>query len=174
MPKIYNLRTDPFERADITSNTYYDWFLDHAYLVFAAQALVGAVPADVLEFPPRQKPASFTIDQALEKLEAALRRATDDEPTRSPRGRTARRGRAIVDFVERVTAEGGPDYVPPPERIAVFDNDGTLWCEKPMPIELGFILHRLAAMAEADAVAARAAAVEGGARAGLRAGSAPR
>jgi len=58
--------------------------------------------------------------------------------------------RAIVEFVERVTAEAGADYVPPPERIAVFDNDGTLWCEKPMPIELGFILMRLSEMAEAD------------------------
>ena len=57
---------------------------------------------------------------------------------------------AIVEFVERVTTERGPDYVPPSERIAVFDNDGTLWCEKPMPIELGFILARLAEMAEAD------------------------
>ncbi len=57
--------------------------------------------------------------------------------------------RAIVEFVERVTDEGGAEYVPP-ERIAVFDNDGTLWCEKPMPIELGFILVRLADMAEAD------------------------
>jgi phosphoserine phosphatase len=57
---------------------------------------------------------------------------------------------AIVGFVERVTTEGEPDYVAPAERIAVFDNDGTLWCEKPMPIELGFILIRLAAMAEAD------------------------
>ena len=57
---------------------------------------------------------------------------------------------AIVDFVERVTDEGGPDYVPPSERIAVFDNDGTLWCEKPMPIELGFILMRLTEMAEVD------------------------
>ena len=37
MPKLFNLRTDPFERADITSNTYYDWFLDNAYLIFAAQ-----------------------------------------------------------------------------------------------------------------------------------------
>ena len=46
--------------------------------------------------------------------------------------------------------EGGPDFVPPAERIAVFDNDGTLWCEKPMPIELGFILVRLAEMAEED------------------------
>jgi hypothetical protein len=58
---------------------------------------------------------------------------------------------AIVGFVERVTAEGGPEYVPPAERIATFDNDGTLWCEKPMPIELGFILARLAEMAGADA-----------------------
>ena len=58
---------------------------------------------------------------------------------------------AIVDFVDRVTAEGGPDHVPPAERVAVFDNDGTLWCEKPMPIELGFVLQRLGAMAESDA-----------------------
>ena len=57
---------------------------------------------------------------------------------------------AIVAFVERVTTEGGADYVPPSERIATFDNDGTLWCEKPMPIELGFILKRLAEMAKAD------------------------
>jgi len=63
-----------------------------------------------------------------------------DTPTRA----------AIVDFVERVTQEGGPDYIPAAERIATFDNDGTLWCEKPMPIELGFILKRLAEMAEAD------------------------
>jgi len=57
---------------------------------------------------------------------------------------------AIVDFVARVTTEGGPDFVPPSERVATFDNDGTLWCEKPMPIDLGFILVRLAEMAEAD------------------------
>jgi phosphoserine phosphatase len=57
---------------------------------------------------------------------------------------------AIVEFVECVTTEGGADHVPPAQRIAVFDNDGTLWCEKPMPIELGFILARLAEMAEAD------------------------
>jgi phosphoglycolate phosphatase-like HAD superfamily hydrolase len=64
----------------------------------------------------------------------------NETPTRS----------AIVDFVERVTKEGGPDFVPPAERIATFDNDGTLWCEKPMPIEVGFILKRLAEMAAAD------------------------
>ena len=42
-----------------------------------------------------------------------------------------------------MTDEGGPDFVPPPERVAVFDNDGTLWCEKPMPIQLDFILAAL-------------------------------
>ena len=57
---------------------------------------------------------------------------------------------AIADFVARVSTEGSPEFVPPAERIAVFDNDGTLWCEKPMPIELGFILKRLATMAEQD------------------------
>jgi phosphoglycolate phosphatase-like HAD superfamily hydrolase len=57
---------------------------------------------------------------------------------------------AITDFVGRVTEEGGADYVAPADRIAVFDNDGTLWCEKPMPIELGFILERFAKMAQAD------------------------
>ena len=57
---------------------------------------------------------------------------------------------AIVDFVGRVTAEGGPDYVAPESAIAVFDNDGTLWCEKPMYIQLDFILRRLAEKAEAD------------------------
>ena len=57
---------------------------------------------------------------------------------------------AIAAFVERVTTEGGADYVAPADRIAVFDNDGTLWCEKPMPVELGFILRRFAELAEAD------------------------
>jgi phosphoglycolate phosphatase-like HAD superfamily hydrolase len=57
---------------------------------------------------------------------------------------------SIREFVARVTGDGSPDFVPPEERVAVFDNDGTLWCEKPMPIELGFILQRLAAMATQD------------------------
>ena len=56
---------------------------------------------------------------------------------------------AVVDFVARTTADG-PDAVPPEARMATFDNDGTLWCEKPLPIQLAFILQRLAAMATAD------------------------
>lgn len=55
-----------------------------------------------------------------------------------------------MDFVERVSREGGADFVPPAERVAVFDNDGTLWSEKPMPIELGFILQRFTEMAMQD------------------------
>ena len=57
---------------------------------------------------------------------------------------------AITDFVTRVTRRGGPEFVPAEARIAVFDNDGTLWCEKPMPVELGFILEQLAAVARGD------------------------
>jgi arylsulfatase len=71
VPKLYNLRTDPYERADITSNTYYDWFLDHDYIALAATAIVTKFLDTFKEFPPRQKAASFTIDQALDKMAAA-------------------------------------------------------------------------------------------------------
>ena len=57
---------------------------------------------------------------------------------------------AILSFVDQICADGSADAVPVAERVAVFDNDGTLWCEKPMPIQLDFILRRLAEMAEAD------------------------
>jgi arylsulfatase A-like enzyme len=73
VPKIFNLRTDPFERADITSNTYYDWLIDHIPLVLASQAIVTQFLETFKEFPPRHPPASFTIDQAVEKLHAALK-----------------------------------------------------------------------------------------------------
>src|SRR6188472_4316182 len=72
VPKLFNLRTDPFERADITSNTYYDWIVDNDYIILAATALVTQFLATFEEFPPRQKAASFTIDQAVAKLEATL------------------------------------------------------------------------------------------------------
>jgi hypothetical protein len=55
--------------------------------------------------------------------------------------------RAIVNFVQRVTEEGGADFVPVPERIAVFDNDGTLWVEKPMYVQLAFALDRVKTLA---------------------------
>ena len=55
---------------------------------------------------------------------------------------------AILDFVTRVTTANGPDFVPPADRIATFDNDGTLWCEKPLPIQFDFILRRWVEMAQ--------------------------
>ena len=57
---------------------------------------------------------------------------------------------AIVTFVQRVCGEDGSRPVPVEDRLAVFDNDGTLWCEKPMPIQLDFILRRFVEMAESD------------------------
>jgi hypothetical protein len=72
LPKLFNLRTDPFERADITSNTYYQWFVENAYLVLAGTNVIGEFLQTFAEFPPRQKAASFTIDQALEKMSAAI------------------------------------------------------------------------------------------------------
>jgi len=68
IPWLFNLRTDPYERASITSNTYWDWYLDHAFLLVPAQAYVGKFLETFKEFPPRQKAASFTIDQVMKKL----------------------------------------------------------------------------------------------------------
>ncbi|WP_242653041.1 hypothetical protein [Intrasporangium flavum] len=70
-PKLFNLKTDPYERADVTSNTYWDWILDHIWLFVPAQQYVGQMLQTLVEFPPRQEPASFTIDQVLAKLKAA-------------------------------------------------------------------------------------------------------
>jgi arylsulfatase len=70
MPYLFNLRMDPYERATITSNTYWDWYIDHAFLLVPAQDVVGKFLATFKEYPPRQKAASFTIGQALEKLQA--------------------------------------------------------------------------------------------------------
>lgn len=72
VPKLFNLRTDPFERADTTSNTYWDWYLSKAYMIMASQAIVGSFLETFQDYPPRQKAASFTIDQAMEKLETSI------------------------------------------------------------------------------------------------------
>ncbi len=57
---------------------------------------------------------------------------------------------AITDFVARVTQAGSPDFVAPEARVAVFDNDGTLWCEKPVPVQADFLLHRIGEQAAKD------------------------
>jgi arylsulfatase A-like enzyme len=68
MPKIFNLRTDPYERADVTSNTYYDWIFDHAFLLVPAQDYVGQFLATFRDYPQRQKAASFNLDEIMAKL----------------------------------------------------------------------------------------------------------
>jgi arylsulfatase A-like enzyme len=72
LPKLFNLRTDPYERADITSNTYYDWLINHAWIFIPAQAYVAEMLQTLAEFPARQEPASFSVDKVMEKLRAGI------------------------------------------------------------------------------------------------------
>jgi arylsulfatase len=72
VPLLFNLRTDPFERAQMTSNTYYDWMLDRVYLIIPSQKVVGDFLRTFMAYPPRMKAASFTVDQVMAKMEAAL------------------------------------------------------------------------------------------------------
>jgi len=71
LPKLFNLRRDPFERADESSNTYWDWYFDHVPAIYAAQALTAQQIQSFKEFPPRQKPASFNLDTVLAKMQEA-------------------------------------------------------------------------------------------------------
>ena len=68
VPKLFNLRTDPYEFADITSNTYYEWFFRRDYIVFAINLVATKFAETFKDFPPMQKPNSFTIDDAIEKM----------------------------------------------------------------------------------------------------------
>jgi arylsulfatase A-like enzyme len=71
IPKIFNLRRDPFERADLNSNTYWDWLISHIYLLVPAQNFVAEQIQTFKEFPPRQKPSSFNLDRVMENLQNA-------------------------------------------------------------------------------------------------------
>ena len=94
--------------------------------------LVGAACAGPA---PAQPPASQTATTAAANVDSLP--SWNDGPSR----------RAIVDFVTRVTKDGGPDFVPVPERVATFDNDGTLWSEKPVPFQVVFAFDRVKALA---------------------------
>jgi len=69
LPLMFNLRRDPFERAQFNSNTYYDWLAYHAFLMYEMQGLVASQIADFEKFPPRQKPASFNLDAVMRQVE---------------------------------------------------------------------------------------------------------
>jgi arylsulfatase len=70
--KMYDLHSDPYERADITSNTYWDWFIAHAYIAYGAQVYVAQFLETFKEYPPAQRPPSFGIDQIVHKLQESI------------------------------------------------------------------------------------------------------
>tara|TARA_Y100000780_G_scaffold190257_1_gene177969 strand:- start:4757 stop:6292 length:1536 start_codon:yes stop_codon:yes gene_type:complete len=70
VPLIFNLRRDPYERANLTSNTYYDWLLDHAFMLVPAQAYVGKFMSTFEEYPPRMKAASFSLEKVMDSLQS--------------------------------------------------------------------------------------------------------
>jgi arylsulfatase A-like enzyme len=69
LPKMFNLRRDPFERADDNSNTYWDWIFDHAFLLYGMQALVAQQIDNFAKYPPRQKAAAFNLDEVMRHLQ---------------------------------------------------------------------------------------------------------
>lgn len=73
VPKLFDLRSDPYERADVTSNTFYDFFMsDGAGPFIASQSIIAPFLATFREYPPSQRPSSFSIDLLVEKLEKSL------------------------------------------------------------------------------------------------------
>jgi arylsulfatase len=69
MPKVFDLHADPYERADVTSNSYWDWYISNgAGPMLGAQAITAQFLETFKDYPPSQRPASFTIDQAVEKM----------------------------------------------------------------------------------------------------------
>ena len=68
IPLLFNLRRDPYEFANITSNTYYDWYLDHAFVMLPAAEYVGNFLMTFKDYPPRMKDASFNLDNVIEQL----------------------------------------------------------------------------------------------------------
>ena len=69
VPKLFNLRNDPYERADVTSNVYYDWLLDRVFLIYPAQEYVARFVATFKQFPPRQRAGSFNVDEVMRALQ---------------------------------------------------------------------------------------------------------
>jgi arylsulfatase len=71
LPKIFNLRRDPFERADENSNSYWDWVLEHIFVMYPMQALAAEQIQSFKEFPPRQKAGAFNLDRIMEQVNEA-------------------------------------------------------------------------------------------------------
>jgi phosphoserine phosphatase len=104
----------------------------------------------IFHFPVVDRRAILSSLAALPTLFVALRATAAVAPMQNdplPSWNEGATKTLILDFVTRVTAQGGPDFVPPEQRIATFDNDGTLWIEQPMYVQLAFVLDRVKAMA---------------------------
>ncbi|TCM19650.1 arylsulfatase [Novosphingobium sp. PhB165] len=71
IPKLFNLRTDPYEFADITSNTYWDWYLDRAFILVPMQGIIADFLSTLKEFPPSQKAGTFNLDKVLDTMTQA-------------------------------------------------------------------------------------------------------
>ena len=72
LPKLYDLHADPYEQADVTSNTYYQWMMEQGYLIFAASVVTEEFLKTFKDYPPSQRAASFTVDQAMEKMKQSI------------------------------------------------------------------------------------------------------
>jgi hypothetical protein len=72
LPKLFDLRADPYERADMTSNTYYDWLIGQGFVIVAAQSAIGQFLSSFKDYPPSQRAQSFSIDQIVEKMQRSL------------------------------------------------------------------------------------------------------
>ena len=168
VPKLFNLRTDPYERADITSNTYYDWMIG-PHLPFRSGAGlrredagdVGRVPAatEICELQHGPSDGQVAGRDYPQQLSDPMER-TDPLPSWRPGGARD----ALVAFL------AAAEEVPIADRVAYFDNDGTLWCERPSYVQLDFFLDALRRrVAEDPAMGERAefAAVLGGDRAAV-------
>jgi arylsulfatase len=71
LPKVFNLRSDPFERADTDANGYNNWWIEHLFLLVPAQSHVAEQMATFADYPPRQKPAKFNVEEVLNNLKNA-------------------------------------------------------------------------------------------------------
>src|SRR5260370_21889060 len=90
LPLLFNLRRDPFERADFNSNVYFDWLMSHAFLLYGAQAVVGAQIENFVKYPPRQKAASFNLDSVMEQLAPAIKAEKEkEEASKEKKAQTA-------------------------------------------------------------------------------------
>src|SRR5688572_2822787 len=93
--------------------------------------------------PKRETGISFFLVAALLTIAPIIAEAADQLPSWND----GPAKKSIVDFVRRVTKKGSPDFVPPEQRIATFDNDGTLWVEQPMYVQLAFAIDRVKVLA---------------------------